>query len=353
MQKNTLKEGADLERIIIVDDDIKVRRGLVELINWKEIGAEVVLTAKNGKEAADYLMQCGAAIVISDIRMPVMDGLELAGFIKDNHLDVSVILLSAYSEFAYAQRALALGVQEYILKPINRAKLNELADKVKQLIDARALKTEHYKKIYTLEFVEKVNHALKSMDINGMDELVNNTKDIKSFSEIKEYYLRILSLFAEYASENGIRDILPKDYIKEISQMSGEEACKRYVSNCFAALCDSSSNEKTELYLKIQNYIEMSYGKMDLSTASIAEHFGFSSSYISTIFKSAVGITITQYITDCRMKNAVRLLKESHFSINEISVKCGYSNLPYFYRTFKECFGVAPALFREKESGKE
>lgn len=343
-----------MERIIIADDDIKVRRGLLQLINWNAIGAEVVLTAKNGKEVADYLKDSGATIVISDIRMPIMNGLELAQFIVDHQLDVNVILLSGFAEFEYAQEALKLGVREYILKPMNRKKLDMLEQKVQNIIRQRASRAEFSTKLHNIEFKSKIRSALANSEVEVIENLINKDIAQTSLAEAKEYYLFFISLFHEFAHENGIEGIFLKNYVNEIADFTSKEACRHYTINCFTAICESrKKNRRTGVAFNIRTYIEMSYGKENLSTAMIAEYFGLSASYISTLFKSTFNVSITQYITDCRMQNASRLLKHTQLPINTISHKVGYSNLPYFHKTFKQYFKMSPALYRDKGGDKQ
>lgn len=105
-------------RLIVVDDEQKIRDGIADCYPWAELGFEMAGTFPDGKAAFDYVERYCVDVVLSDIRMPKMDGLELARQLQESYPKVKVILLSGFAEFQYAQEAIRFGVREYILKPI-------------------------------------------------------------------------------------------------------------------------------------------------------------------------------------------------------------------------------------------
>ncbi|MWC28618.1 response regulator transcription factor [Paenibacillus sp. MMS18-CY102] len=113
-----------MRKVILVDDEIFVRKGLMELIPWEEHGYQVVAEAEDGDEAVALIKQHQPDLVLTDIRMPGMDGLTLIAAIKESgSRSPEFIILSGYNEFSYAQRALRFGVQDFILKPIDEDEL--------------------------------------------------------------------------------------------------------------------------------------------------------------------------------------------------------------------------------------
>lgn len=102
--------------LLIADDEAIIRKGLLSL-DWESIGVHIVGAVSNGIEALEMVQSQKVDIVLSDIRMPGMDGIELAQFLKSNELCVKMIFLSGYDDFQYAQEATKWGVSEYILKP--------------------------------------------------------------------------------------------------------------------------------------------------------------------------------------------------------------------------------------------
>ena len=106
-------------KLIIADDERIIRETISTIINWKEYDIEVVGLCKNGMETYDMIMDETPDIVLTDIRMPGMDGLELIRRISGTDLNVQFIILSGYGEFEYAKEAMKNGVKYYLLKPCN------------------------------------------------------------------------------------------------------------------------------------------------------------------------------------------------------------------------------------------
>lgn len=118
-------------KVLLVDDDDFVREGLKETIEWDELGFCVVGEARNGKQALAILAKEQIDLVVTDIRMPVMDGLELVDHIKKMEIETEVIILTGYDEFDYAKKAINNGVTLYILKPVNTEELLNSLLKIK------------------------------------------------------------------------------------------------------------------------------------------------------------------------------------------------------------------------------
>lgn len=123
-------------KVVLVDDEIFVRKGLLALIPWKELGYEVAGEADDGEEAVKLIERLRPDVVITDIRMPVMDGLRLIGHIRDNGgYAPKFIIISGYSDFKYAQQAVRYGVQDFILKPIDEDEMTVALLRIKDLIE--------------------------------------------------------------------------------------------------------------------------------------------------------------------------------------------------------------------------
>ena len=105
-------------RVIIADDEPDICAGMKTLIDWEALGFEVAGTAENGLQAMELEEELKADLVITDIRMPLMDGLELARRLKSSSADIQVVILSGYRDFAYAKRAISCGVSRWIRKSL-------------------------------------------------------------------------------------------------------------------------------------------------------------------------------------------------------------------------------------------
>ena len=124
-------------KLLLVDDEILVREAIAENIRWNELGYELVLVCENGKEAIDYIKENKVDVVITDICMPFVDGIELSKYIYENNLLINVIVFSGYDDFKYAKKALEYGVIEYLLKPITSYELSETLMNLKVKMDKK------------------------------------------------------------------------------------------------------------------------------------------------------------------------------------------------------------------------
>ncbi|MDF2925648.1 MAG: Two component transcriptional regulator, AraC family [Paenibacillaceae bacterium] len=123
-------------KLMIVDDEAKIRNGLHHYFPWNEIGFEVVAEADNGKAALDYILHNPVDAMLCDIRMPVMSGIDLARELQERQLKVKIVFLSGYRDFEYARQALLYGAMRYIVKPTKYEELVEVFKKVKEEFDA-------------------------------------------------------------------------------------------------------------------------------------------------------------------------------------------------------------------------
>lgn len=117
-------------KLLLVDDEPVIRKGIRTSIDWDKYDIEICGEASNGKDALDRALELRPQIVITDIRMPLMDGLALASRLKDLLPGTRVIILSGYEDFSYAKEALSLGVTEYLLKPVGAEELISVITRV-------------------------------------------------------------------------------------------------------------------------------------------------------------------------------------------------------------------------------
>ena len=130
-------------KVFLVDDEIVIREGIRESFPWEETPYSLVGEAPDGEMALPIIRDTNPDIVITDIKMPFMDGLELCRELKSQMPWIGIIVLSGYDEFEYARQCIKLGVREYLLKPINSADLREALDKVSAQLKEERKTLEH------------------------------------------------------------------------------------------------------------------------------------------------------------------------------------------------------------------
>ncbi len=126
-------------KIMLVDDEEEVREAIAKKVDWASLGFEVVSTAANGEEALEFADSHEVDVVLTDIKMPFMDGLTLGRHLKQRHSGVRLIILTGFDQFEYAKQAISINTVEYILKPVNEKELRQILAQVKENLDADML----------------------------------------------------------------------------------------------------------------------------------------------------------------------------------------------------------------------
>lgn len=121
-----------MKKIIIVEDEFRIRNGLSTLINKLDMGCKVIGEAENGFEGLKMISDMEPEVVITDIKMPKMDGLSMIRQAKEMGVSCDFIILSGYAEFEYAQQGIQLGVMDYLLKPASVSDVKELLNKLNE-----------------------------------------------------------------------------------------------------------------------------------------------------------------------------------------------------------------------------
>lgn len=256
--------------IVIVEDETYIRKGMVVTTPWSELGCKIIGEAGDGQEGYDLIKRLQPDIVITDVDMPVMDGIEmlrnLEGFSQAEN-----IIISGYNDFTYAQQAIKLGVRDYLLKPIDD---NDFYRTIRKVI----------------------------LNVERKDRLARQQERSQLVQEGK-------GILAE---EKG-----------------------------FDTHYDSRQIYVDQAMEWIENHFNENIG---ISDAALA--LKISVSYLSRLFKSHMGYTFIEYLTDYRIRKAIELLKDHHIKIYEVSEKVGYNDPKYFGILFKKYIGVSPMTFK-------
>ncbi|MBU5351161.1 response regulator [Paenibacillus barcinonensis] len=124
-----------MKKVVIVDDEIAIRENIRNSVDWEKEGFHYCGDAPDGEMALPLIEECAPDILITDIKMPFMDGLELTSIIRAQKPQIKIIIMSGHDEFRYAQEAIRLGVTEYCLKPVSAAELLQILHQVSQKMD--------------------------------------------------------------------------------------------------------------------------------------------------------------------------------------------------------------------------
>ena len=177
-----------LYRIMLVDDEEEVRKAIIRKMDWAQLGFEVVGDAENGEDALEKLEQYEPDVVITDIRMPYMDGLTLTARIREKYPSMKILIFSGFDDFEYAKQAIKLNVTEYILKPVNGEELAVILRRIRENLDEEI---EQRRNINSLR--ENYLESLPLLRELFLNYLVRGTTDVTAvIPKMREYGIDIL-----------------------------------------------------------------------------------------------------------------------------------------------------------------
>lgn len=175
-------------RILLADDEEEVRKAIIRKIDWESLGFEVAGDADNGEEALEKIEQLKPDVVMTDIRMPYMDGLSLTARIRQKYPSIKVLIFSGYDDFEYAQQAIKLNVTEYILKPVNVEELTGILNRVRESLDEEIEQRRNVRLLR--ESYQNSLPIIRELFLN--DFVRGNVPDGEAAPKLEEYGVDIL-----------------------------------------------------------------------------------------------------------------------------------------------------------------
>jgi two-component system response regulator YesN len=346
-------------RVILVDDEPWALSGLEEIIPWNEYGFEVCGSCANAKDALSLFGRSGADVIFTDLRMPVMSGIDLIAEIKKIKKETQCIIVSAYSDFEVARRAIEYQVSGYILKPLAEKEVLKIVQKVKLILDAGG------------EYKISVNPA----------ESASLEQANKKIAEKLTLPWRIVLL--------GVSDVLSKEYRGLMATDKNESTLVEIKNSPMAGLIFGfpektpfciDKNSASSLWHKSPvdigillreasaagcgNFCYADHGVATAVPFYIGEHYtdNFSledlgskffipKSYMGEFFKRYSGDTVVNFTQKVRLYNSCRMLEYSELPIKQIAEETGFNNLNYYYNSFKGYLNVTPKQFRDQYIG--
>lgn len=497
-------------RLIIADDEYFIRQRLKKIIPWETLDLEFSGEAENGKQVIELLETVYADILLLDIKMPQMDGIETARYIKERFPHVHIIILSGYNDFEYARSLLRYGVKEYLLKPVSAEELEkalsdclasleaekrrdlavriyqeykkntaleavrtsdsnwaelcasypefssysfsffcafflsentgsplsgladrfrrsgflchhrqigdyiyilqiflhtpeetdhavsfltDLSDACQEFIyitvsapfavsedwsdpyscctarlmdryfkdhscvekaDAAVLHSGTYEEVITLRknFPTLLNSQNETALRKYLDELFYALRKRKEAELLQMTVIEIFNVYHIYFSVPGnssqnVRDLVSSILESEYSLDTVKEECISYGLQCIRESCIAPSD--TMLCNKVIGYIRQNYADPSLSVSEVAAHFQLHPTYLGSVFKRVQHTSLLQYISEVRIGEARKLLRETNLKISEIAEKTGFSDIYYFSKRFKKISGCSPKEYALKK----
>lgn len=340
--------------VLFVDDDPAIGFIVSKFGYWKEAEFQLKKMVMSGQEALEELLQENYDLVITDIRMPIMDGIELLTEIRKRNLRTSVVLCSTYTDFQYAREGMRLGALDYISKPLTEQKLREELEFVRQFLFQQKNEESHQLDVMTnigsarqnqlFESVLSLDEGAERMLSEIIEELEvqypGKKKKIASILELlcSSIWNQMLDKFAwlDYFTDIEIA-VSAEDYRINVGEILSE--MKKIVDKFQIFRYDSVINS---ICIILAEHME-SDGVIDI----ISEKLELSPDYIRVLFKNKTGINFNRFFTLLKMEYAKKLLKQTNLKIYEISEKCGYGTIDYFTKLFKNYTGLTPVQYRK------
>lgn len=342
-------------KVLIVDDNHMICRCLEQQIHWKEIGCQEPKVAHNGADAIQQIELCKPDVVISDVRMPVMDGMELCKQINTRWPEITIIFMSAYEDFAAAQMAIRYNVKDYILKPLDRERLASLEQMLKNVVKQRA-NVELYRKIISDQYLEYLTTIVEEKDTESLEEFLEKLSILgveleKNGSNLWAHLFKPLFAY-RYALRNQDARVLNQEEQRvneEILTLSGADKIS-YLRNRYLEIIKEEENEAVDSNIigEIQKVVQEQFASPSLNIHKLGRIFHMSPTYLGRIYVERTGMRLVDYISEKRMQYACEQLVSSVKTVKEIAESSGYPDANYFARAFKRKMNMTPVEYRTK-----
>ncbi|ASR47392.1 response regulator [Paenibacillus kribbensis] len=389
--------------LLVVDDESIVRMGLRYMLDWEDLGICWKAEAADGKEALRILEEENIHFVMTDIRMPGMDGIELAQKIRHRNPEIQIIFLSSYDTFSYVREALRLGAADYLHKPTMDE--DEIADTMQKVISRFKLpsneppqRTEEERNEFCLSLLDPFTFPAEPMKLlpELADEsykegyelaIIRKRCDAVQENEDSEQlrFLSILHLMSKLVAKDwgGLvfhRNFREMIWIAPVRSLTGDGDMPSYLNGlrqkvlellnvrlifaCGSSACrDISSlpgaymsallrfprNEQSDSFIvrRAKEYVDR-HLLDDVTLAKVGESIHVSPGYLSRIFLKEIGENFSDYIIRNKMEIAQKMLRETSRKVYEIAADLGYSNPYYFSKLFKDRTGLTPLEYRNQ-----
>ena len=345
-----------MARVFVVDDDKKVCECLEKLIDWQSLECEFVGTAHNGEQAYRMIEEHQVDIVITDLKMPVMSGIELCKKLHEKFKNIVSIFLSAYEDFAAAQLGLEYNIKKYILKPLDEYKLKEISDTVAEINNQLSNEQYLHYLLSGRNFEDDVRNNLQTYNWLFFESLFLEMREnfTEHYSLLQAVCLKMINLLYEYLKTLGFdeKTVESKQMTinEAVSKIGGTrniiELTESMFKNVFGML-PKKHDSIEEFVEEIKAYLNQNYANQNLYLPVIAEKFGFSQQHLRRLFKNETGTTITEYLVKKRLEHSEELLTKTDMLIKDIAECCGFSESHAFINCFSKHFGKSPGKYRD------
>ncbi|MBQ8812914.1 MAG: response regulator [Lachnospiraceae bacterium] len=341
-------------RVLIVDDNYMICRLLQQQIDWTGLGCEEPDVAHNGVEAIEKIENNPPDIVISDVRMPVMDGMEFCQLVSERWPQISLLFMSAYEDFAAAQMAIRHNVKDYILKPFDRERLGLLENVLRNIIKQREHEELHTK-IIADEYLNFLVNVIEERNVEALEDFLGMVHDLGKVKAARKSNIwphLIKPIFAyRYSLYNQDPGMLAQEEQRMGEELAtlGWEARVDYLRGQYQSMMrEEADAADCDIVIAVRKVIKDQFASPQLNIHMLGRLFHMSPTYLGRIFLERTGMKLVDYITEKRMQYACEQLSSTLKTVKEIAEEAGYSDANYFSRAFRRKTGMSPVEYRVK-----
>jgi len=332
--------------VMLVDDEPWNREIVKRFGEWDKYDMSIVFEANDGMEAINYMKEHQLQLVITDMKMPGVDGGKLMEYIRQRDPQMQLIVISGYEDFDYARQALRHHAVEYLLKPIEAAALNDALRKCYQYMEQQRAVVDVSIDYMMNAYKQSLEQAIDKLQAEQLDQLLQQIKERCSQEALpaamkQQLHEELWKLAHKLSVDYGVT--LQQE---QFDKMSWEEVADQFIT--LLKQLEEQRKYKSKLnIIDVRNYIDKHVKEL-ITLDDLANMFFVSKEYLSKQFKQELGTSVTDYIIGQRMETAKELVKQGKLSFKEIAEEVGYEDVSYFYRVFRKYFGVAPGEMRKQ-----
>ena len=358
-------------KLVIVDDESWTREVIKSLGRWAELEISIVGEASDGETGLALIRQQQPDIVLTDVKMPRLDGVEMLSRLRGSGSRAQVVFISGYDDFSYAQSALRLGAADYLLKPLKAKELNDTLLKCRR--EALASREEGapgqgmedlmsapWATLYVNRRVA-VEEALRMLQPDVLRRAIG---DIAKAVPIQErgrlskdlliaMYYDLLGLLQRHILSLG-QEIDAVAGMERRSLVFSQETTLDTVLDHICTLYEKAvegisrlSRERKSLDMdKVMAYVN-GQACRGLTLEETADQFFVSREYLSRVFKQHAGSLFSEYVTRLRMEKASEMII-SGMPLKDVHTGLGFEDQAHFYKVFKRFFGMTPGEMQKR-----
>lgn len=333
-------------KLLLVDDESIIREGIQAMIDWESLNITLTAACGDALSALNSMMDDMPDILLTDMRMPGVDGLGLIERAMSLHPQLQTVILSGYNEFDYARQAMKYGVKEYLLKPCSKEEIEEALVRTCSHIDRirrRVLQLTGERENRVRQLVEKLNELQESaIDNAALKHQVGElAKTVQDPIMLREALFRIITSSAQ--AQWGFSVI--QDALSSTQDITG------LIFSTLLRLRSEAGGDVRNFVQKMVAYIGEHYSDETLSLQYMADNVVYmSADYIGREFARCMGQRFSAYLLKVRMEHAKNMMAaDPDMRSYEIAEQIGLGNNPhYFSQVFRKYTGLTTKEYRTK-----